>query len=253
MYTTVAYSESLDGAALQNIAGVADPHVSVSGDEITIPDGVPNVVGAYFGSDTMALGRLRSPRLRLIADLDIDPLDQAVEPTSRPAWQDLFESPVRLEPGEAMTAQGANDGGGAEQQRAIVFLGDGPVQPVSPGEIRSVRFTASITCVAETWVNGAITFDQELRGGDYQIVGLNVVSATLIAARLVIPGSAWRPGCIGFDSVADIGPSRFRHGRSGMWGQFNANQQPTLDLLAASTDSSQEGVMDLVRVGGVGL
>jgi len=77
----------------------------------------------------------------------------------------------------------------------------------------------------------------------------------LIAARLVLPGFAWRPGVPGHDAYSDIqasrfrfGNARFRFGNAGVFGEFTHDSPPTVDCLSASADTTEEFWFDLVKV-----
>ncbi len=252
MFHLAAFSESQNTATLVPIAAVPDSQLAVSGDDIAIPSGLANIGFAYAHGTDMSLARLRSPQLRLIADIDLGPFGIVAEPEASPFLHNWMRNPIPLLPGEVLNFEAAGDGGGADIYRCLVGLTDGPQTPIDPANVRSVRFTAGQTAVAESWVNGAITFGQSLRGGQYQIVGCRVRSATMIAFRLGLVGQSWRPGGIGFDLDSDIGPDGFRYGGVGLWGAFDVNQPPTLDVLCVTTDSAFVGYMDLIRVGGVG-
>ncbi len=243
----VAFNESQDSATLVNVAAVPDPSVSVSGDDITIPNFASQLAAIYAGGVNMTQARVLAPSLRGFANIDIAPGDVLAEPISRPPIQDYFSSPIPLNPGEALNAQAAEDGAAT---RSIIgcWLADSPAVPAT-GEVRSVRFTGTQTLVANNWTNCAIVLDQDLPAGEFDIVGLRVEGVSAIFARLVIPGSAFRPGCVAFDSYADIDNPRFRLGATGIWGRFDRVQQPTLDVLATAADTAQTGWLDLIHRG----
>ncbi len=64
MFTTVAYSESQDSAALVNIAALADPHVRVNGDDVLVPRGLNFLLGWYFLGANFVQARIDSPTRR---------------------------------------------------------------------------------------------------------------------------------------------------------------------------------------------
>lgn len=252
MFHTIVFSEAIDSASLVPIAAVQDSQIAVSGDDVLIPEGLSNLGYAAPVGAVLTSARLVSPELRRIADMDLVPFGLATEAIARPFVHDWMPNPIPLLAGEALNFQAGSDGAGDELLHCVVGLSDGPTPPIQPVGVRSVRFTAAITCVANVWVNGAITFDQNLRGGTYQVVGCQVFSATGIAFRLVFPDQGPRPGGVAFDAESDVGPPMFRYGGTGVWGTFGINQPPTLDILSITTDTVQQGIMDLVRVGGVG-
>ena len=141
----------------------------------------------------------------------------------------------------------AETASGAEQEYGLVWLTDGPAQPVT-GEIFTVRSTNASTLTAAAWTNGALTFSQTLPKGRYRVVGMRAQSAGLVAARLVFIGYPWRPGVVGTDSAGDAAPDIFRAGRLGSWGEFDHNTPPSVDFLSVSADTSQIVHLDLQKV-----
>jgi len=244
-FTLVAFTETQTSTALVNVAGLADPHVRVVGDDIYVPVALPNLAGCHFIGSTTTLAQLASPTLRRLANPDIEPIDTATEPGSPPAVHDNFASPKALEGGEALNALMANSAAG--YTHVLVWFSDGPVTPVT-GEIFTIRATNSSTLAAYAWTNGALTFSQTLPRGTYQIVGMRYQGAGALAARLVIPGYSWRPGCPGCDADADLDHPRFRKGQAGVWGEFSHDAPPTVDFLSVSADTAQVVHLDLIKI-----
>ncbi len=247
-YTMIGYSDTATGVTLENVSGLTDPHVRVSGDDIIVPE-LTKVIGVYALGTSVTQARLSSPSLRRVVEPDIEPLDigTTAEPASRPPIYDLRLHPYQLDRSEALNFQMLNSVAGARNV-GIVMLSDGKLGPIPTGQITTVRCTNTTSLVAFTWTNGALTFAQTLPAGRYAIVGMRAQSATLIAARLVFSGTAWRPGCIGFDSDADIEPEMFRMGGLGVLGEFEHNEPPSVDFLAVTTDSSQVVHLDLIKI-----
>jgi len=247
MFTLIGWTESQDSAALVNIAALADPHVRVSGDDIVVPADIPTLVGAYALGPNVTRCQLQSPSLRRILNPEISPLDIAVEPSTPTPWIDLRFNGIKLDPEEALNALGAEDGAGATRVTALAWLADKNIEPIA-GDIRSVRVTNTSTLTANAWTNGALTFDQSLPAGKYAIVGGRFISTGLQAWRLVFVGYTWRPGAIGYDTASEVEHSAFRYGGMGIWGTFNHNTPPTVDYLSNSADTSQTGVLDLIKI-----
>lgn len=247
-FTLIGYSESQDSATLTNIAALADPHVRVSGDDIVVPKGLPNLLGCYFLGVSLTQGQLASPSLRRRVNLDVEPLDRNTLPlaTTKP-MHDFFDSPIPLDGEESLNALMAEDGT-TTRGNALVWLGDGPVSPVK-GDILTVRVTNASTLTANAWTNGALTFSQSLPAGTYQLVGARMQSTNLQGFRFVFVGQQWRPGAIGVNADADSDLSRFRAGHAGVWGEFSHNTPPTVDFLSNGADSSQVGHLDLMKTG----
>jgi len=242
------FSESQDSALLVPVAAIADPSLTVSGDNIQIPGFTPNLFGVIgIGANTTRV-QLVSPSLRRTVNPTIRPLNVGAEPLSPPVAVMFPGSPIALDASEQLQAHAAEDSAGAAQSTVVVFLSDGAISPVD-GEIFSVRVTNASTLVAYTWINGAITFDQVLPVGKYAVVGARFEGAGLIAFRFVFQGSTPRPGGIGCDAAADLDLPGQRLGGWGVWGEFDHNVPPTVDFLSLSADTSQVGVLDLIKIG----
>jgi len=254
MLTTVAFYESIDAAAAWvNIAAIADQHVFTEGDNLTVPE-LNQIVALAAGvaSGSLVLARLSSPSLRDISRPVLHPVngnaDADAEPEVVPAVLDLRESPLILAENEQLQAEVNSDTTAAAAQWVIVWLADSPIV-VATGEIVTVRGTNADTLVADAWTNGALTMDEALPTGRYQLVGMRAISAGLVAARAVLRGGAWRPGCLGCDAPDDLSAEIFRFGKLGVWGEFAHNQVPSVDFLSISADTDQEVFFDLIKVG----
>jgi len=247
-FTLVGYTEEQNITALGNVAAIPDPHVRVEGDDIIVPD-LNNIIGYYCLGSSTTQARLSSPSLRDELEPDIEPIDYAVlEPRSDPPYHDRFDTPIPLDKAEALHFQVVQEAG-VFRSWGLVWLGDGEAARLPSGPLSTVRATASVTLTPNEWTNGALTFVQTLPAGTYAIVGMRAQSAGLVAARLVIPGYSWRPGCIGFDADQDLEYRRFRYGGMGVWGEFDHNEPPTVDFLSISADTNEVVHLDVVRIG----
>lgn len=253
MFTTVGFYESVDQAgAYVALNAVADQHVRVSGDDIQVPT-LNQVLAIAGGVESAAAfrARLTSPSLRERSLFQITPLNTgaaaAVEPATPQAVVDLSESPLVLVAGEQLNIEALANPVAAQVQWGIVWLGDG-VQAKVRGPIFSVRATGATALVAGSWTNVALTFDEDLPRGRYQLVGLFPVSAGMIAARAVFVGFGNRPGALGSDALSDLQSYLFRYGELGVFGEFEDTEPPTMDCLAVSADATQEFWLDLIQL-----
>lgn len=251
MFTLVAYGESIDGAAvLHYIAAVADQHVTVNGDDIYIPRGMKSIIGygVLSAADTaLTDARILSPSLRQICNLQPANIVNA-ETFGAISETEMFPTnPVPVTEDEAMSVQINSDDSAGDNEYALVWLADGAHLPVN-GMIYTVRATAAITLSENAWVNGGLTFDQDLAVGVYDIVGLRVKSANGVAARLVIPGYQWRPGVPCVNALGENGRDIYRFGRMGVFGRFHTSQPPTMDCLGI-TDTAQIVHLDIIKTG----
>ena len=108
--------------------------------------------------------------------------------------------------------------------------------------------TSSIQATDTSWVSGAITFDQTLPVGKYDIVGMRVTGSGLVVARLIFIGSSaiTRPGVPCTDSNARPNFPNFRMGNNGLFGTFDTSTPPSIEVFGGSS-SSQSIVFDLIK------
>jgi hypothetical protein len=242
------YSAAVDQAAIAPIAAIADPSLSVAGNNIQIPDFAPYLMGAYGLGINLTRAQLQSPSLRRVVNPELRPLDVLALPSTYPPFIDLMHNPIPLDIAEQMQAFTAEDGAGATRMNVLAWLGDGKVDVITD-PIFSVRLTGATTLVAFTWTNGAMVFDQVLPVGDFAIVGAKVTSTTLIAFRFVFQGSTPRPGGIGSATAALVEAKGQRYGGWGIWGYFHSTTPPTIDYLASAADAAEVITLDLIKVG----
>lgn len=249
-FTLAAFAESLDpAAALVNFAAVADPHLTVSGDDLLIPE-LDQLLfyGACIDQTVASYARLRSPSMLEDGFEEyIAPLASGLTFGAPPEIIDKSKNPINLKRIEALQFQALTNPAAAAVHYCIVGLGDGAPTPAG-GKIRTVRCTAAITLSAVAWVNGALTFPVSLKAGRYAVVGARFASANLVAGRLVFPGMAWRPGGPAANDEADEDFPLFRDGNLGVWGEFDSSSPPTVDLLGV-TDTSEEVFLDVIYLG----
>lgn len=253
MFTTVGFYESVDQAgAYVALNGVPDQHVRVSGDDIQVPT-LNQILAVAAGVDATVAprARLTAPSLRERSLFQITPLNTAtaaaVEPGTPQGVVDLSDAPLALIVGEQLNVEALANPAAAQIQWGVVWLGDG-VQAKAFGPIFTVRATGATALVAGSWTNVALTFDEDLPRGRYQLVGLMPNSTGMIAARAVFVGFGNRPGALGVDLVSDLQSYLFRYGELGVFGEFEDTEPPTMDCLAVSADATQEFWLDLIQL-----
>jgi len=245
MYTTVAWYE-VAAKTLAAINAVADEHITVSGDDITIPRGMANVVALQVTGATLSRARLQSPSLRRIFLEEIQPFANSaslIQAGEDHEWVERFKSPIPLTESEKLNAILTCGTSGC----VVAMLGDGPIEPVT-GDIRTLRADASVADEAGVWKSSTLSLSQTLPAGRYQVVGLRCIDAHGIAARLLFVGETWRPGCMCSPSILSRNDYGFRLGRPGVLGEFEFDQPPQIEILSDGTGTSQEVFLDLIQV-----
>lgn len=103
-------------------------------------------------------------------------------------------------------------------------------RPVAPGPVKTVRATATITTVANTWTLGTLTLDSVLPPGRYTCVGARVIGATNVFVRFVIPGVAERAGVLCDVALANFQENGARFGAWGSLFSFDHLNTPQLEV-----------------------
>ena len=260
-FTTIAFYESRAGTtALSEVAGLADQHVAVNGDNITVPPSWDQIIAAWTGmsnaTDVLVAARLSAPSMRDKTLLDLANLEAiaaggSLEPSSPTPLNVFLDRPVQLVSGEFLNLLQAADGTTAANLcTGVVFLGDGNYSnPYSGKQIQTVRATSSTTLTANAWSACTLTLDQQLQAGRYAIVGMRAQSAGAKAARLVMQETAARPGVIAYDGNGDIEHPMFRSGHMGVFGTFVHTAIPQVEFLSLSADTSEIVYLDIVKIG----
>lgn len=249
MFHLVAFRESLDpGAAFTQVAAVSDAILATSGDDHRMSEGFNHLFGAgvLINDASLAQARLTTPSTRGRLNVYLEQLVNGLV-YGNPAEVNLFpESPIQLEPDEALNLEVNSDPAAAVIHEGHVFLGDGDFR-LPAGEIWTVRATTAITLSAGAWVNGALTFAEALPVGRYSLVGARVRGTNLTAARFLFRNQPHRPGMIAINAVGDLSVPLSRRGGLGVWGTFHTTAPPTVDALGV-TDTSQIYLLDLMRL-----
>lgn len=250
-FTLIAYSSAAAGinAALTALPAVADPHVRVVGNDIYVPVDFKYFWGAAPVGATITRAQMSSPSLRRIFLPEQAPLVIGALPTSPYQFYLRDADPLQLDGGEALDANITNTA--SDRETVLAWLGPGASKPdLRPSY--TIRVTSTPTAVAGSWTNGAITFDQTLPAGRYDLVGARFRSTNLIAFRFVFVGGTYRPGGVGYAAQNILDHPKFRDGNLGVWGNFAHNAPPTVDFLANAADASFAGELDLVYLGPAG-
>lgn len=260
--------------ALQNIAGLADGHVTVQGNNIIVPPQCSKILAAgavsqaTAGSLTNAL-QIRSPKLQAegLVDLSLWNANGAVVAAAQifdnnPPINDFKESPIELQPGEALQAFSSVDVAAvAENIIMPIVLTDGNFA-CPPGPIRPFIFDGQAAAVINTWSPTALVPRQALRAGTYAVVGMKAVGTSLVAARLVFGNQGPRPGVFGtnaavgaagvgsFSDTLDPMGGLFRKGNLGVFGIFDHINPPQAEIICSVADAAitQHIALDLIKI-----
>lgn len=250
-FHVAAYSQAT-GAAITNTALVVVPDgiLTVSGTTgFLVPSEAKMVLAASNGA-TLTRARLNTPSLRYVGLPSLVPVNASATIPSPVNVVNLVESPIALPKVDTVSIEATDTA--ADNITAAMWLMFNR-REVPSGKRYRLRGTAAIAGVLNAWANGAITLDQVLPQGQYVIVGMDVVAANVLAARLVFAGTGYRPGCLARNAVGSIQHPIFSDGRLGCYGMFENANLPNLEILlgAGGASAAQEVFLDVIRLGDV--
>lgn len=249
MFHLAAFYKSVDPSdALTLISAVADQAVRTNGNDLVVPNAIANLLAeaALSAATTPSIAQVQSPSLRQLANQDVLPVLTSAKFGGNPPVQGHWQSPRALKGAESLNFAINATGGAAAANYGLVWLGDGPLSRTT-GNMFSVHATGAATLSAGEWVNTALTFDETLPSGTYNVVGMRAQGANLVAARLNLVGQGYRPGVPAVNATGDQDYLPLRMGSGGSFGVFDVNQPPTIDCIGA-TDTAQSIILDLIKV-----
>jgi hypothetical protein len=238
------------------INAIDDQVLYTNGKDLRVADGYEYLMGIYpirFHTAiyetriTSATLRMLSPEYALFGATSVVWLGY-------PSLGNRPQEPIRLTPGESIRSEvrlGAADST-ARGQFVYVLLGGGRPVPVQSGYRRVRATTPSQVMAIGAWQDTTLEWEDELPYGKYQIIGAHFgqLLGTPIFARIMLPGQSQRPGniCVPLnESVASIG---LTGGEVGVWGEFDLNQPPSLQVMVGAASATRVSVtLDVVRTG----
>lgn len=186
--------------------------------------------------------------LRTVTNPYLNPVGAALLPGSNPNWADYRHNPLKLNALEEI-AMLVTDSAAAHHAYVLVETDPSPTpMPQPAGPIYTLRGTSTTTAVASAWTQTATTWQDTLPGGNFVCVGLQAQSTNLIAARLIFPNQAERPGVLGQNAVTNQTMFRGQKGPLGVLGRFASTFLPIVEVLADAADASFEFYLDIIRV-----
>lgn len=249
MFHLAAWEQSVDPAGvLLPLDAVREEMLFTTGDDIRVPDQLPNIIGqaALANDASVSRAQIQSPSLRAFANLDVEPIVAAAVFGSPPESLFHADAPIPVTPDEALNFAILSDPAAAALHYGLVWLADKALEAVR-GAIFTVRATSTVAQAVGTWVNGNLVFSQSLPAGRYRIVGMRARSTDGVAARLVFPEQVARPGVAVVNAIGDLDPWVFRYGNAGVFGEFPHTNPPTIDVLGGVA-AAQTFLFDLIRV-----
>lgn len=227
--------------------GVQDDWLTLATANTYTQDRRTKLYGGYAQGDNITQANINTPIFRPMGPYFVDPIVDGVIPTSLfdpDLTPDNAEEIPKVDPIQFLTT---NAGGAAEDQYAFMWLGDGQ-KDIGAFKIRTVIATSAITVGAKVWGSGTFTFTTGLPAGRYRVVGMDIIGANLLAARLVFSTGFMRPGCLARQTLVQLPSKNFRKGRMGSWGEFESYSPPTLQLFGTAAPTTQTIYLDLQQI-----
>lgn len=240
------YSNQSAGASYSSLASVVDSILSrTSSSNYLLPEPAKLKWACLLGASTTR-GRVNTPQFRTIGLPAIFPVERNATPSDVPNICDWFDYPLSINAADEFGVDASNDAAGAVDAYAFCFLDFGS-RSAPQGPCYTLRATASITAVANTWTTGTMSFDQNLPSGEYSVIGMSAIGTNLAAARLAFAGGTYRPGVLAQTAIANHPGDYGRFGKLGLFGVFTNVNIPNLEILAVGANSSQEVYLDVVK------
>lgn len=248
-----AWYESVDQtlAPITPVAATGGETVhTVSGDDLKPHPQLANIVAAYVGSASIERARFSSASLQASGALPyLAPLSGSEEPGVPTVFHDLRMAPIAISADENLQLQVENDGAAsAEDVVGLVWMGAAPSQ--AQGAWRTIRATTTASAMtAHQWNTRAVSLDDDLPAGTYEIGGVTAIGTSLIAGRTVQKDSIYKPGFLCYDTIQDANAMTFRHGKFGTYGTFKHDQPLDIEFFPDAADNeSQEIYLDIRKV-----
>jgi hypothetical protein len=248
-YHIAAYNQSqAAGAANDQLTAVSDAALTTQNSNFILPQQMA-LVGVYAGGVGINRVRLNTPKFRNPGLPTFYPVSLTREPPSSPPFVDRTHNPLFLDRVDELQMETSNTDVGAQTHTVIVFL-QSQFVPVPAEPSYNLRGTATVTTVDGSWASAQISMEQSLPNGSYLITGLTVIGANGIAARLIIPGTRYRPGVLCQTAVGNLPHPAFEEKRLGCLGSFENINIPQLEVFAdGAAATAFEVYLDVIRRG----
>ena len=258
MFHLAAYFEQLANVATdQDINAVADTEFTLRNSHFIFTEAY-DLLGAFYSGTGALRARFNVPTLNTFGRHQLFPLARSATIPDMPYLIDYRDMPLRLPINEEIAIEGVNNAGAANDTNVALFVAPPTWNKNLPRGIwrLNMRATYAITTVAQTWSGGAnLTFADNLRGGWYAVIGMEVVDPNCLYARLIFPrgnvvnGRRLRPGCLA-DNAFGARPWPDFSGGMGLYGKFHSFEPPTIEIIANDAAAHTGEVrLDLVYLG----
>jgi hypothetical protein len=247
-YHTLVYQSNSTATTLTQINAVSDPSYAISNNNF-LPPGDRYIYAAYSQGVNLTQSTLQVADYIAYSQWNIQPVVTASTVPTNPNYCNMLFQPPKISALNQLQCN-ASSSSGTNSITTVVFLGSNPQpDPIPFGNIITVRATASVTLVSNSWTSlGTLVFDTALPGKRFAVVGGFGQSAGAIAFRLLFPGGdqAVRPGGLCVTSIGNRVPNEFMLGYFGQLGTFFGPVPPSCEFFSGSADSTEKIFLQLV-------
>lgn len=238
------------GATNNDTPAVSDDILFIQNNHLFPTHDMYMVAAATMGP-AITRSALKSPKLNQITPQYLRPPILSATPLTNPnvAW--WFQDPFKLNGQEEISNVISNNAGaGTDRETTIVLLRDTPsIEPVPQGDYFVSRFTSTAVATANAWTTVAVTFEQQIPIGTYEVWQAEMQSANIQAFRIIFDNQYYRPGFLGLTALSNRNPDQFYQGVLGAWGRFKTFSLPRFQVLCNAADASFEGYIRYLKVG----
>jgi hypothetical protein len=242
MFHLLAYTFATGGAVTDSDSTAAtDTEISQRNSHYIFTEDY-NILAASGHGATMTRANIQTSTLNAVTRHNIFAINRAVTIATPGQIDQWTYAPIPIPKNEEFQIKVTDTA--SEQATNFVWIGTTDWNRnipagMPPVPIFEARVTATPTSVANTWTAPvAITFEQNLRGGIYAVVGAEGFRANGMAFRLVFPrnkmyhGRRLRPGTLFNQAVGDFRIPQTQFGPLfwGEWGRFSTFEPPTLEV-----------------------
>lgn len=241
----VAFYQSIAQNSLLSLNAVQDDVIAVANNRFLLGEPMNLYMAAGIGT-TLDYAKILAPSFGPIANPYIKPTQRPAVGIPVPNVMDLRTVPFRLPAKEQFYVQALQSSAGAEIEAVLCLIGKG-IQPAVPGNVFTIRGTSTTAAVAGSWTSVSVTWENDLEGGYYDLVGAYHISTTGIGCRWVSQYQVDQPGMISVRAESHAMPPIGQAFGLGQWLKFESDAFPVPKVLCSAADASHTFYMQVVK------
>ena len=241
-----AFYESIAPGTLLQTDAVQDDILTTQGGKFLLLDSWDLIAAQSFGTD-LQRGRLVAPTFNKIGQPYVRPVRDLNEISSFQPLANYTKYPFALPNRENIGFEALHDDAADTVCGGLILLSKGMI-PTPPGQIYTIRGTASTAAVPGVWTSIDTVYENDLEGGFYNVVGGAVIGTGSLAFRVISQYQVERPGGLCLSDINQQTHPIFRAGALGKWIEFESDSLPTVQVLSISPTVNWEVYLDIVKV-----